>query len=591
MLDNTTLTNTATVQTTSPGDDTSDNTATAQVTVNAEADLAIVKTHDGSQVRAGDVTTFTFRVDNLIGPSDAAADVVIDDVLPVGFTYVGSTGPWDCVAGAPAAPAGQPVACTYVVSGAPARLPAGATAGDLVMTVSSASSMLPSTVTNRADVSTPTVDPNPLNDSSQVDVTVVTETNLGITKTASVTPAVIGDDITWTIAVSNTGPSDAFDVTVIDSVPASITDVVVDAGGDWSCTVTGNDVACDHVGAFAALASAEFTVTGTVTASAYPELENSASVSTSTPEPDTDDNTATSTTPVAVQSDLGVSKTHAGTPQVGGQVTYTLTATNNGPTENTGPVVLTDVLPAGLTFVSAEGAGWGCELVETTVTCTRDGTFDVGATSTVTLVADVEPQAWPSVTNVVSVTSPHTDLDPTNDTATDPTPVDPLVALRFEKTVGEIANGVVSWLLTVTNDGPNATVGALQVVDTLPANLAYQSAEGVGWTCQVAGQVVTCVNDEVLAVGGVSSLTIRTTVLAAPGESITNSATLAGGGSDVTLVSASSVTVPLPGTVTPPATAATGADTGQLVNVALMLLSAGLVLLVFSSNRRRRWSS
>ena len=131
--------------------------------------------------------------------------------------------------------------------------------------------------------------------------------------------------------------------------------------------------------------------------------------------------------------------------------------------------------------------------------------------------------------------------------------------MRFRKTVGVIANGVAPWLLTVTNDGPNATVGALQIVDTLPANLVYRSSEGVGWTCQSVGQVVTCVNDDVLAVGESSSLTIYTTVLAAPGETITNTATLAGGGSVVTLDAGSSATLPVTPPVTPPPT---GPDAG-----------------------------
>ncbi len=611
VLDATTLTNTATVRTTSPGDDTSDNTATAQVTVNAEADLAILKTHDGSQVRAGDDTTFTFRVDNLIGPSDAAADVVIDDVLPVGFTYVGSTGPWVCVAGDPAAPAGQPVACTYVVSGVPALLPAGATAGDLVMTVSSASSMLPSTVTNRAEVSTPTVDPNALNDSSQVDVAVVTETDLVISKTASVSPAVIGDTITWTVVVSNEGPSDAFDVTVTDSVPVEVTDVAADGGTDWVCDVIDNDVSCVYVGSLAALDSAEFTVTGTVTADAYPELSNTATVTTSTPEPDTSDNTATSTTPVEVQSDLGVTKTHVGTPQVGGQVVYTMTVTNYGPTENTGPVTLVDSVPAGLTFVSAAGDGWVCDFAEPTVTCTRGGVFAVDATASVTLVATVEPAAWPEVINTVTVSSPHPDLNSDNDAASDPTPVDPLVVLGFEKVAGDIVDMNLPWTMTVTNEGPNATVGALQIVDTLPDTLTYVSFSGDGWLCQVAGQVVSCVNDEVLALGQSSSLVIVTAVNAEPGVTLTNSASVVGGGSEVTLESSATVSVPTPPVVPPDPTAPTtpttpstpttpttpttgtstpaptGSETGKLVSVALLLLAAGAVFMWVSRPRRR----
>lgn len=592
VADGSTLTNTATVSTTSPGDLPAGNSSSSSVAVAARADLAITKTHDAGPVRAGENTTFTFSVNNVMGPSDAAADVEIDDVLPLGFTYLGATGPWACVPGDPNAPGGQPVTCTYVAAGVPVPLPADATAADLVMTVSTSSALLPSMARNTASVDSPTVDPNSGNDSSFVDVTIVTETDLTITKTVAVSPVVIGDEVTWTVVVENEGPSDAFDVTVDDSVPASVSGVTVDDDADWACTVTGNDVSCIHVGALVALDSASFTVTGTVTAAAFPELVNSAVVSTTTPEPDTDDNTATSTTPVAVQSDLAITKTHVGRPQVGGQVIYTLTVTNSGPTENTGRVVVTDVLPAGLAFVSAEGSGWSCGLVATTVTCTLAGTLAVGATSTVTLVADVEPSAWPSVTNVASVSSPHTDLDPDNNTATDPTPVDPLIALGFEKTVGIIADGVAPWFLRVLNNGPNATVDTLQIVDTLPANLQYRSFAGASWTCQAAGQVVTCVNNDVLAVGQSSQLTIFTTVLAAPGETVSNSATLTGGGSETTLDSSSSVTVPAvpPVTTTPPPPTglpATGGDSTSVVNLAFMLLGAGLLFLVFSRGRRR----
>ena len=236
------------MSTTSPGDDTIDNIVTAPVGVAAVADLAIVKSHDGSQVRAGDNTTFTFVVDNITGPSNAIADVVISDVLPVGFTFLAATGPWKSVPGDPATVGGQPVSCTYVAAGVPVPLPARATAGDLVMWVETSPSLLPSTLRNTASVDSPTTDPNPANDSSFVDVTIVTETDLTITKTAGESPAVIGDAVTWTLVVTNAGPSNAFDVTVTDAVPSSVIAVTAVGGTDWRCAVTGNLVSCLHVG-------------------------------------------------------------------------------------------------------------------------------------------------------------------------------------------------------------------------------------------------------------------------------------------------------------------------------------------------------
>src|SRR5213076_2793833 len=56
-------------------------------------------------------------------------------------------------------------------------------------------------------------------------------------------------------------------------------------------------------------------------------------------------------------ADLGITKTASPpTPTLGQNVTFTVTVTNNGPDTATG-VVVTDLLPAGLTYVSDDGGG------------------------------------------------------------------------------------------------------------------------------------------------------------------------------------------------------------------------------------------
>ena len=69
-------------------------------------------------------------------------------------------------------------------------------------------------------------------------------------------------------------------------------------------------------------------------------------------DPNTGNNTA-SATETPQQADLSVTKTVSdATPNVGDQITFTVTLTNQGPDTATG-VQVTDLLPAGLTFVSA----------------------------------------------------------------------------------------------------------------------------------------------------------------------------------------------------------------------------------------------
>src|SRR5262249_55472612 len=81
-------------------------------------------------------------------------------------------------------------------------------------------------------------------------------------------------------------------------------------------------------------------------------IVNTALATSGTPDPDSSNNTKTVPTPVNTAADIAVTKTVTpATASVGDTVTYTVTATNNGPNQASG-VVITDVLPAGLSLVS-----------------------------------------------------------------------------------------------------------------------------------------------------------------------------------------------------------------------------------------------
>src|SRR5438477_1846948 len=74
-------------------------------------------------------------------------------------------------------------------------------------------------------------------------------------------------------------------------------------------------------------------------------------------DPDTSDNTATELTTVNTSANLALTKSDSPDPVLAGNnITYTLTVTNNGPSDATG-VSLSDAIPAGTTFVSATGGG------------------------------------------------------------------------------------------------------------------------------------------------------------------------------------------------------------------------------------------
>ena len=112
-------------------------------------------------------------------------------------------------------------------------------------------------------------------------------------------------------------------------------------------------------------------------------------------------------------ADLSISKTTAATTfEPGDQITYTITVENEGPNDATS-LTVTDVLPPGLTLVSASGTGWTCNGT-TTVTCTLP-VLAADATSTITLVATASGSA--SITNTATVSAASADDAPGNNSA------------------------------------------------------------------------------------------------------------------------------------------------------------------------------
>ncbi len=91
--------------------------------------------------------------------------------------------------------------------------------------------------TNTASVSTSTFDPNGNNNSSSA-MTSVTEPNadMGVSKLASASQVPPDSDITYTITVTNGGPSAAVDATMSDTLPGNMTFVSIAAPAGWTCS-------------------------------------------------------------------------------------------------------------------------------------------------------------------------------------------------------------------------------------------------------------------------------------------------------------------------------------------------------------------
>ncbi len=127
--------------------------------------------------------------------------------------------------------------------------------------------------------------------------------------------------------------------------------------------------------------------------------------------------------------DLRVSKTHtpASFAQASSSGFYTLTVGNIGALASTGTITLVDTLPAGLSLVSASGAGWTCAGAGQTVTCTTSESVAPAGTATpvIVRVAVAAGLAGQILVNqaVVSGGGEPPGLSG-NNSASDPTPID-----------------------------------------------------------------------------------------------------------------------------------------------------------------------
>ncbi len=426
VADGTVATNSATVVWTDSRPGPHSATDTVPVTVNAVADLALVKTAPNAAPNAGDAVEYELALTN-VGPSDAVGPITIVDTLPVGIRFQASTPGWTCVADAVPTDADQTVTCT--LGDGTVGLPAGGTATALTLTTSSDPALGAVTLTNTATAATPTTETGLDNNTDPADVTFARSVDLAIVK-SHVGVGAIGAATAFNLVVTNTGPSTAVGVSVVDSLPKGLT--FVDAAGSdpaWTCAAGEPDAAtgvtpvtCDLAGDLGATATAPaLAVNALVGAGAYPAVENVAVVSSITPDSNPDNNTATDPLTVTPLVSLDVAKKHLGQARVGGTLDYLITVSNVGATADPGGFTIIDTLPNGLSYVGSTGEDVTCATSGATVTCTFDGPIAIGDTRTVTLTTSVLAAAFPQVVNEVTVRSLYQDpaftAEPGSDTA------------------------------------------------------------------------------------------------------------------------------------------------------------------------------
>src|SRR5262249_18477528 len=122
------------------------------------------------------------------------------------------------------------------------------------------------------------------------------------------------------------------------------------------------------------------------------DLTEQATASSSNNDPNSSNNTATATTTVLSPANVSGTKTVSGALTPGSTVTYTVVLSNSSSNDqqNNSGNEFTDVLPSGLTLVSANATSGTAVATIATNTVTWDGKIAAGGSVTITILATVK---------------------------------------------------------------------------------------------------------------------------------------------------------------------------------------------------------
>lgn len=327
--------------------------------------------------------------------------------------------------------------------------------------------------------------------------------NLALSMQDAPDPVTIGSNLVYTLNVTNFGPNTAKSVVVSQNLPNSV--IFVSATTSAGTVGQEGGVLTANLGNLAIGATAKVTVV--VQPNVAGAISSTASVSSTEPEIDPSDNIATATTLVQLPTaDLAVSLSGLPNPTtVGGALTYTTTVLNNGPTTASG-VVITNSLPASVLITSAS-VSQGSVVINGNVVICLIGTMTNGATATATI--NTMPLSAGTIFATARVAGNQGDPTLANNVTTIATGVGEAADLAIslvDQLDPIVLNSNVTYLVTVTNRGPNPATGVV-VNQSLPAALSLVSSN-VSQGSVVIGASTAVWSAGSLPVGGSATFTL-----------------------------------------------------------------------------------
>lgn len=484
-------------------------------------DLALAKVAGSSEFVPGARASWTLTVTNR-GSGPTAAPVVITDTLAAGLSDITANG-----GGFTCTFTGQVVACVRTAVLAPGE------AASLVISAAVTGALARTALTNIACVRS-AGDTRSANDCG-ASTTPVTEAAVGSIRKEAVGSFSVGRPGAWNLWIRNLGTSSiAGPLTVTDTIPPSLGYLSATAPG-WQCTVAGGVLTCTSTGPLARGDSSLISLTTAVTAAALPSVRNCARLAIAGATVANAESCAVA--PVTNPTiDLVTSKRASSESAAPGEtIPWRIEIVNRGTAATTGPIVMTDTLPASLTVRDARGPEVDCRLEGQVVTCTRTTPLAPGASLVIAITTTVRADA--AIEPIVNRACTRTagDTDAPNDCSSGTVTLTGRREGRLRKAaVGEFLVGERgSWRVVVQNTGTLPIPAPLSVIDTLPTGLTYDGAIGTGWSCSAAASVVTCRRDLPLAVGDSAVLVLATQVTPASGAQLTNCAVWPVGGASL----------------------------------------------------------